>query len=291
MNRFTIKNIENLSGIKAHTLRIWEQRYNLIVPKRKESNHRFYDNEDLKHILRIAYLYHNGYKISKIAGLKQDELKKLSAGQKNFTSPAALVNQMIEAAIDFDEEQFENILLRAVEMFGFEICITNVVYPYFEKIGMLWLHDSAMPAQEHFASNIIRNKLIVRIDKLKKPENPDRGYTLLFTPEGEYHEIPLLFIYYLLKKNNVPVIYAGTSVSNNVIETLCDSKKIPSLHFHLITNFMNMEPGEYVTDACKRFSNKQIIMSGPVINSVTAMPSNFRMLQSMDDIMAYTQGK
>ena len=120
MNFFSISDIESLTGIKAHTLRIWEQRYDLLNPKRKESKHRLYDNEDLKYILRIAFLYHNGYKISKIVSLSEEEIKKMALettpGKENYQ---VFVNQLTEASIDFDQVRFEKILHNLVLHLGF----------------------------------------------------------------------------------------------------------------------------------------------------------------------------
>jgi DNA-binding transcriptional MerR regulator len=167
MNKFTIKDIENLSAIKAHTWRIWEQRYNIAIPKRKESNHRFYDNENLKQILRISYLYHSGIKISKIAKLDSEEMRELALRKLSKEEANEFyIKEMIEASLDFDEERFENNFIDALDRMGLEETILNVFYPYQDRIGVLWLTDNVIPAQEHFTSNIIRQKIVVAIDRL-----------------------------------------------------------------------------------------------------------------------------
>ena len=200
MNHFTIKDIENLSGIKAHTLRIWEQRYQLFIPKRKESKHRYYDNEDLKHILRISQLYHNGVKISKIAQLPASSIRSMAMEQYIGKQNAdAYIHRLIEASIDFDEERFEELFEQALKQFGLEVTIIDVMYAFLERIGLLWLTDHVIPAQEHFASNIIKRKIISALDALKTKPSPSSGTYVLFTPEGEQHEIPLLLNHYLMK--------------------------------------------------------------------------------------------
>src|SRR6476469_4159899 len=124
MNRFTIKDMENLSGIKAHTLRIWEQRYGLINPKRKDSNHRFYDNTDLKNLLRISHLYHRGLKISKIAKLKENELIDLTLNNEaTKEAPELFIHQLMEAALDLNELKFETLLNSAIQQNGMEDCM------------------------------------------------------------------------------------------------------------------------------------------------------------------------
>ena len=148
MNHFTIKDIENLCGIKAHTLRIWEQRYNkLFVPKRKQSQHRIYDNDDLKELLRISFLYHNGHKISKIAELNPEQIQQLvetfSITEDNHE---VFIHQLIEAGVDFDEEKFEKIVNGLVLRVGLEKSIINVFYPFLQRIGLLWMTNNLIPA-------------------------------------------------------------------------------------------------------------------------------------------------
>src|SRR5688500_7997904 len=140
MYQFTIKDIENLCGIKAHTLRIWEQRYAMLVPKRKQSNHRQYDNEDLKKLLRISVLYHRGWKISKLAQLPQaallQEIQNITYGKPDFHY---YISFLIEKALDFDKEAFVTQLETIIEAVGFEACIVQVCYPLLQKIGLLWM--------------------------------------------------------------------------------------------------------------------------------------------------------
>jgi MerR family transcriptional regulator, light-induced transcriptional regulator len=168
MHYFTIKDIENLSGIKAHTWRIWEQRYNLCLPQRKDSNHRFYDNQNLKQILRISYLYHTGLKISKIAQL--DEHALIDATMKHIEpSPSNeyFIKELMEASIDFDHARFETTCENVFKRLETEKAIIQVIYPYLERMGMLWLTDHIIPAQELFSSNFSRQKLVAAIDAVE----------------------------------------------------------------------------------------------------------------------------
>lgn len=188
MNKFTIKDRENLSTIKAHTWRIWEQRYNIAIPQRKDSNHRFYDNENLKQILRISYLYRSGLKISKIAKLTPEEMNRMALRNlyKDETNEF-YIKEMIEASLDFDEERFERNFVEAINSRGLEETIINVFYPYQERIDVLWLTDHVIPAQEHFTSNIIRQKIIAAIDQLKPVSTNENKLIALYTPEEEQH--------------------------------------------------------------------------------------------------------
>lgn len=288
MNQFSIKDIENLSGIKAHTLRIWEQRYQILVPKRKESKHRIYDNEDLKHILRIAYLYHGGLKISKIARLKKEELKKLALDKvptAHFVD--VFINQLMEASIDFDEERFEKVFNSALVHLGFEKCILQVAYPFLERLGILWMSDNVIPAQEHFASNIIKRKILVAIDGLDIQTSYNNDLTVLFAPEGEHHEIPLLIMQYLIKKNGNRTVYFGVNVPLEDLQYYASKTKIQRLFMHVITNLSNKEMDEIVADICNSFPAMKVVLSGPLTKQVQNLPINLTMLQSLDEMMDY----
>ena len=286
MRTFNLKDIENLSGIKAHTWRIWEQRYGLGFAQRKDSNHRFFDNENLKQILRISYLYNNGLKISRIAALDPEEMKTmaLSKSQKE-NQHEFYINALIESSIDLDEEKFEHFYSEAIAKIGIEDTILKIINPFQERIGVLWLTDHLIPAQEHFTSNIIRQKLIKAIDALPFVKNTEKKEILLFTPESERHELPLQFIHYLLKKNLHKVIYFGSNASLESLEVYNKSQSFSYLWFHLITNFVGLSPDQYLQKISNLFAEKQIIMSGVEVMKVTQIPANVKLLKSMDEIV------
>lgn len=285
MNQFTIKDIESLSGIKAHTLRIWEKRYGIISPKRKDNKQRFYDNEDLKLILRITHLYNNGHKISAIANMQQFEASvyDLPIG----FAEEAFIKLLIEASIDIDERLFTTTLNKAMDAFDIEECMIKVVYPYFEKIGMLWMNNKAFPAQERFASNIILKRIVNEIDKLTSQYKPQQPGIILFTPLREYHEIPLLFMHYLLKKNSHAVYYLGTHVSFDVLETFLKINKAEVLFFHVITNLTHHTMNNYVQQLTQHFSNHTIIMSGKLTETVTVSAGNLKLLHSVNEMIEF----
>ncbi|WP_153798820.1 MerR family transcriptional regulator [Foetidibacter luteolus] len=280
MDQFSIKDIENLSGIKAHTLRIWEQRYNLVIPRRKESNHRIYDNEDLKHILRIAYLYNNGTKISKIAGLNKEELR---LAIPVMDKPAHFLSQLVEAALDFNEAKFEETLNGVISQLGMEQAIVKVIYPYLEKVGLLWLSDAGIPAQEHFASYLIQRKLIYGINKLPKVAPASAELILLYTPEGEMHEIPLLFMQYLLKKNNRATIYCGANVNLAALQDITGARAVTHIYLHGITGFVKPGVQQYINSICNRFKKMQVIVSGPISKEIASVPTNLALLTCLED--------
>jgi DNA-binding transcriptional MerR regulator len=289
MNRFTIKDIENLSAIKAHTWRIWEQRYKIAIPQRKDSNHRFYDSDNLKQILRISYLYHSGLKISKIARLNPEEMNRIATSNIFKESHVFYIKELIECSLDFDEQRFEQLFNEASELMGFEEAILKVLYPYQHRIGMLWLTDHVIPAQEHFTSNIIRQKILMAIDSLAPVETNDKIQIVLFTPGDEQHEIPLLFTCYLLKKNGIKVIYFGRNIKIEALKAYAAEKLFTHLLFHLVTNLTNKKPDEYVNQLSNLFADKAIIMTGTQVNYVSKKPANVCLLHSMDEILAFAK--
>ena len=270
MQIFSIRDIENLTGVKAHTLRIWEQRYKFFQPKRKESQHRFYDNEDLKKLLRVSYLYHNGWKISKIAAMADSMIAETIAGAEVTDGEyKKSVTLMIEAAVDFNESRIIGMLNDIVEKIGFERCITEVCYPFLQKIGLLWSTNNVIPAQEHFSSYIIQNRIIVETEKL--PFHDRTPEVMLICPEGEYHELPLLFINYLLKKQGRSTVYLGSNILKSEVVEAASVSGIRYLYLHLITNFTGLYADDYLEEICRSLPDKKILASGQGIKMCSAI--------------------
>ena len=287
MNTFTIRDIENLSGIKAHTLRIWEQRYGMISPGRKESNHRSYNTDDLKHILRIAYLYHQGYKISKIARMSPEEIKSLALVFSAKSSYEVFINQLMEASIDFDQDAFDHVFSNLFSHMGLEKSMVHVIYPFLNNIGLLWMTGNIIPAQEHFASNIIRNKIFNAINELEKVEGMSEKKIILFCPPGEFHEIPILLIQYLLKRRGIGFIYFGVNTPLEYLKEYLSMHQATHVLFHLITNFTNMDPGLYLKEIRKEIPGIEIIASGPAYRDIVEVIPGVSVLKSMSDLLAF----
>lgn len=288
MQYFTIKDIENLSGIKAHTLRIWEQRYQLFIPKRKESQHRIYDNEDLQQLLRIAFLYHNGWKVSKIAALSTDQIAE--EAMKIEITPTTykhFIIQMIQAAINFDEVAFVRIIDELMAKIGFERCVADLCYPYLNRIGMLWVTNNVIPAQEHFSSYIIQNKIISETEKLQPNTQPPN--ILLFAPKGEFHELPLLFINYLLRKNGWSVLYLGSNITKDVLNHFNANTDLEYLFLHLITNFTGWDADIYFEDLSRSFPGKTILATGAAVHQAQRSFVNIRLLKTDKDVYDFVE--
>ncbi|MET3114491.1 DNA-binding transcriptional MerR regulator [Pedobacter sp. CG_S7] len=213
VKRFSISDIESLIGIKAHTLRAWESRFNLVPPKRTATNIRYYDEKDLKILLNIVTLNENGYKISKIAGMNPDQINVLVTQLKtNFNNDTVQLLNLSEATLKYDEDGFSKILAACIKEMGLIKTMDTVLFPFMKRVGMLWQTSTLDPAHEIFAANLIRDQLIIAIDKVKKPKKVEPKRFLLFLPEAETHETGLLFARYLLKGCGHDVLYLGQDI-------------------------------------------------------------------------------
>lgn len=213
MATYSIKDLERLSGIKAHTLRIWEKRYGVLDPDRTDTNIRSYCDKDLRRILNISILNKNGYKISKIAALGDHEREKLvlEITRQKQSVPENAFDQLIIHMMNLNEKGFNTVFQDLIDTNGIEETFRKVIFPFLERIGVLWQVGTIIPAQEHFISNLIRQKLITAIDALPYPDSA-KVEAVLFLPEHYLHELGLLFYHYYLKKKGVKSIYLGQAV-------------------------------------------------------------------------------
>ena len=292
MSNYSIKDLEQLSGIKAHTLRIWEQRYNIINPKRTDTNIRTYDDNDLKLVLNIALLKDHDYKISEIAKLSLEELSKevLAISDKQLNYPDQ-IHALTIAMIDIDEERFEKIMSTNILQFGFENTMINIIYPFLSRIGTLWVTGSIGPAQEHFITNLIRQKIIVAIDgQIIKPTADSKKY-ILYTPEGEFHEIPLLFANFILRARNNKVIYLGQSMPFSELQFICELHK-PDCLFTVITSTPGQdEIQQYVNKLGDSFPDVKILLTGyQVIAQGLDLPQNAEVVSNVRQLMEFAEG-
>lgn len=215
MATYSIKDIEKISGIKAHTIRMWERRYGMVIPKRTDTNIRYYSDQDLKDILNISILNKNGLKISKIGELDKNELReKVADLLDNSQKYNHVIDVMFLSMIEIDEFSFNKSFSDAWEEYGFEKLIEHIIFPFLERIGVLWQTDTVNPAQEHFVSNLLRQKIIANIDKEVPFEKSDkvRDKIVFFLPEDELHELSLLFYSFIARKKGFEVVYLGASV-------------------------------------------------------------------------------
>lgn len=288
MEVFTIKDLENLSGIKAHTIRIWEQRYHFLKPRRTDTNIRFYSNEELKTILNISLLNRHGYKISKL-----DKMHPQEINQKIFELNGAdatkerVINELVKQMVDLEFYAFDSLLKEQIAAAGMEDTVVSIIFPFLERIGLLWQTGHINPAQEHFVSNIIRQKLIVGIDGCSTPVNPAKTI-MLYLPEGEYHEIGLLYMNYLLRSRGIETIYLGANVPQNDALFVLKLKKPDMAYMHLTTPIKGSSFSDYLVNLSNCFSNTPVVISGQLSRSYhDEVPASVHLLQSVEDVISF----
>lgn len=288
MNVFTIKDLENLSGIKAHTIRIWEQRYNFLRPCRTETNIRYYCNEELKTLLNISLLNKYGYKISQIDKMSEQELntRLLSLSDKEACLER-IVNELIANMIELDIDSFMQVLDKYIRTHGIDRSIAQIIFPFLHRIGILWVTNHIQPAQEHLVSNIIRQKLIIGIEGAIPGVNTGRT-VLLFLPEGEYHELGLLYVHYLLKGHGAKVLYLGADTPLKDIEFVCRFKNPDYLYTHLtgIAGSFSLEKFLSQTSLC--IPGIPLVISGELARTqMRKIPPGVNFRRSLPEVMEF----
>ena len=273
MAKYSIKDLENFTKIKAHTLRIWEQRYQLLTPERTDTNIRFYSDRDLKKILNINLLYNHGLKISKIANLSEEEIfeKASEILRQDQSSNQDLVNKFA--------------LLKELALeHGVEKLFSDILIPLLEKIGVLWQVDAISVSHEHFISNILREFLIVQIDGLP-PNRLEKGRVVLFLREGEKHELSLLFYYYVLKKRGYDCFYLGQSVPMRDLQTFVAEIQPDYLFTSLIAEITQKDFKKFIDQLAAFFDLKNLFMGGiQLLNNQQFIPKEARQIQKLSDI-------
>lgn len=290
MNKFTIKDLENLSGIKAHTIRIWEQRYTFLKPQRTSTNIRYYSNNELKMLLNISLLNKYGYKISHISRMSNEELREKTLTLTNAQAQQErIVNELIQNMVDVELDAFERVIDQHILLKGVEKTITYILFPFLERIGILWLTDHINPAQEHLISNIIRQKLIVGIDKASTAHSLSKTTMLLFLPENEHHEIGLLFLQFLLKSRGIKVIYLGANVPVKDLLFVVDLKKPDYIYTHLTTVIREFNFDKFISNLKNQFPQSKVIISGLMAQTYEEkqLPPNFRFLKSFTEVIDF----
>jgi MerR family transcriptional regulator, light-induced transcriptional regulator len=283
---FSIKELAALSGIKAHTIRIWEQRYNFLKPGRTSTNIRTYSNEELKTLLTVSLLNKYGYKISRIDEMPVN--KRLDA-VLSLSAPEAknerLLNELVGCTIDLKSVELERLINEYIEEHGLPEFI-QLIFQFLERVGLLWQSNKVNPAQEHIASNIIRQKIISAIDCL--PLSDKTKAIILFLPEYEHHELGLLFVYYLLKKKGVNCIYLGANVPLKDICYIIDVKKPDFLYTHLVSFPRQLNFEKFISQLNLGLGQTQVLLSGPAVtNTAKKLPQGFTALQSFPEVLSY----
>ena len=285
-SRYSIKDLENYTQIKAHTILIWEQRYKLLQPKRTETNIRYYGDDDLKKILNINLLYINGYKISKIASLSENEILEearsiISTQHLDFK---AEIDQIILATLAFDGDKIISILEGKEKELTLPILYTNLIIPLLQRVGKLWQINSFEIIHEHYLSNIIRAFFTLQINQIESINKPTKN-AVLFLHSDEQHELSLMMFNYILKKKGFKCHYFGQNVPMDEID-LAVNKLSPDI---IVTVFVadikekNFE--KIMDDLTKLTKNSTVVISGRIlVKNEELVPKQLNIVNRTEDL-------
>jgi len=289
---YSIKDMENLSGVKAHTIRIWEKRYGIIQPKRTETNIRYYTDEDLRQLLNVCLLYKNGLKISKIAQLSNEDIKeKINAISGVTLSFEDQLDALMLFILDLDAYNFGKVLSQHIDQIGLERTMDEVIYPLMDKISLAWLSGSFQGAHESFVTQIIKSKIQKEIEQLDEQTDFNPKY-LIYLTEGEKQELSLLYMHYLLKKNKCKVINLGNDIT--LIDVIASIQTLqPKFVFSIFNEEINKNSFEnYVNQICKNLKYGKFILTGyqPTVQNIS-WPENTLILKTLKETIDFIQTK
>ncbi len=260
---YSIQDLEELSGVKAHTIRIWEKRYNLLVPERTATNIRLYSDNDLRKLLNVSTLINLGLKISKISELSEleigEKIEEHLLPEKTDKQTELFINNLISAGITFDTFRFDSTFSSAILRFGLRDTYTKVLLPVLIRIGLMWGKNQIVPAQEHLISNLIKQKLFAGIDGLPLNTSPKKKY-LLFLPPNENHEIGLLLSYYLLKQAGHRVYYLGANVPINNLNIAVKSTNPDFIVFFAVRSWGAKQLQDVVDEILQKFEKNIVVL-------------------------------
>lgn len=277
-----------LTGTSAHTLRKWESRYNFLKAKRTATNIRFYDDDQIKKLLNISILLSHGYRISKIDKMSNNEIYEIVTELSKNTDKDIEIKALAISMIEMNEYKFDNLLNDSIERDGLLKTVTELVYPFLKHIGILWGTSQIMPAQEHFVSNIIRQKMFSKIDDLPMPKQ-DAKRIILFLPEGEHHEIGLLLASYIVRKIGWRVFYLGQNVPTSNIAQVVEITK-PDLLLTMIITMGKDKAKNILSKIASDFKNT-ILLAGNIQNYTDHGLDNIKLLSNPQDLIEYLEDK
>jgi len=284
MIKYSIKDLEKITGIKAHTIRIWEKRYGIVEPSRTQTNIRYYSDEHLRHLMNVAILNKFGYKISNIQEMTPDEITETVLGlSKQYIDNEHQIDNLVMAMIEIDEARFNKIISSAISNQGFEYTFENLLLKFLERIGILWQIGAINPAQEHFISQLIRTKLLMAIDSQPEPHGDFKTF-LLFLPENEYHELALLYIHFLIRKQRHKVIYLGQNVPLVNLQNVMDIHNVDYVVTSITSNLPVEMKTETIHELEQLYGDKKVLIGGNCLfESGISLPSNFKYINSLHD--------
>ncbi|REJ82963.1 MAG: MerR family transcriptional regulator [Bacteroidetes bacterium] len=291
MGTYSISQLEKFSGIKAHTIRMWEKRYGIITPHRTEGNTRYYDDDQLRHLLNVVSLLHDGGKISHLCSLSSAELDKLLAQQINKVksgeaSDEGLITSLLKCGMAYEEGKFVQVLNDSINSLGMENVYFRLLLPLLERIGLMWGKDDICPAQEHFISNLIVRRLNAEIHALDTDRRKAGGEGwVLFLPEGEHHQTGLLLANLILRKKGINTLYLGANVPLESLKHAINNFRSSAVYFFLTTQKPSDELEDYINSLVNLLPKIKMYISGNerCLTGVN-FPPVVRKIYSLDDL-------
>ncbi len=286
---YSIRDLEKLTGIKAHTIRIWEQRYNLISPARTETNIRFYTDDHVRHLFNVSLLNKQGLKISHIAKMTPENVALQVAKIADHDHDASVqIDALTLAMINLDEMAFEYVFKNFVSENGFENTMLELVYPFLDKLNVLWLTGGVSPVHEKFIGNLVRRKLICAIDHQNSDIPRDATTFLLFLPENENQELNLLFMQYLLRCRQFRVVYLGQQTSLADLQASCQTVQ-PDFVFTVLNEPPYRQSIQIYTEhLSKAVGKSRVLLTGAqFLAHPVKMPANALWLNDLRDSVRF----
>ncbi|NSW93603.1 MAG: MerR family transcriptional regulator [Bacteroidales bacterium] len=288
LNTFTIKDLENFSGIKAHTIRIWEKRYRVLEPDRTDSNIRLYNESELKKLLNIAYLNRNGFKISKIALLSDDELSRQVMSVSSMDDElykGIHPGKILMSAIKFNEHQFMNELVPFIKNYGVEEAYVRVFSPLLEKAKILWQTGSLSRAQEQFIKYIIREIMTIENNRLKVESGKLKATVAMINTTDNHSGIHFLFYKYVLTRNRYDVLYTGGILPASEVIELYKIKPFEYLVVNSGSFDLENKKISYFSSIGKSLLIKKVIMTDYPSSTEKKIPDNIILLRTPGDFL------
>lgn len=295
MNLFSISQLAQYSGVKAHTIRMWEKRYNALKPERSEGNTRYYDNSQLRRLLNIVSLLDLGlYKVSELCTMPDDRLEQLISGHNELAAESSEypISQLIKAGLYFDEQMFDRIWSNMLDEHGLRYAYLNIIYPVLRRVGMLWAASELPPASEHFLSNLIVRKLNSFINSLKPCDKEVGNTWVLALPEDEFHEIGLMFGNYLLREAGYHTVYLGANVPTHSISAAVEQTGARHVLIFIVHNDSPENLQQYLSDLKISASGAQLVVaSDSRIRNTLSPVDGISFLSSASELEELIQSK
>jgi DNA-binding transcriptional MerR regulator len=291
LGAFSISDLEQLSGIKAHTIRIWEQRYGVLRPLRTATNIRSYCEEDLRRLLNVATLCGRGRRISQVARLSDAEMTQaVLACCDDAHDYQRQVNALLATLLAFDEPRLNQLLCAAAKQLGFEEMMLYVAYPLLQRIGMMWLAGTVNPAQEHLLSHLLRQKILAATDALPAVRPGSSRRWVLFLPKDELHELALLFMNYALRSRGEHTLYLGQNLPSNELQAVCTCYDPDVLVTVLTSQPERSRVAEFAREVAALCPSKLLLLHGPLARQENLeLPANCISPPLMTDFLAFIE--